>query len=389
MQPSSQDDELTMGATTMHSTKHLPTPAESASSLRQATLAAARILVVDDEQGNIDVLTRILTRAGCQAVEGTTSPEQGLRTIRDCRPDLVLLDLHMPELDGLEVLARVQPMLVDGPYLPIVFLSGDSKPEVRRNALRAGATDFITKPFDPIEVVLRIGNLLETRRLHLLQWQQNDELERRVLERTAELEESRQELLERLCRVAAYRDDATGAHTRRVGRTAVRLACELGIDDDTADLIGAAAELHDIGKVGVPDDILLKPGRLTDIEMAVMRRHAHIGGQALAGSRSPLLQLGEQIARWLHERWDGGGYPDGLKREEIPLAARIVAVVDVADALSHDRPYRPAWSDEAVCAELRAQSGLQFDPRIVDAFLRLHDRPHARAESVSEVDPGE
>lgn len=333
---------------------------------------AAHILVVDDEPANVTALLRILHRAGFTGAHGTSQAHEVIDRVRDRVPDMILLDQRMPGLDGIQLLELLQPHLAGDGHVPVVFISGDGSSAVRRAALRAGATDFIAKPFDHVEVVLRIRNLLETRWLHQHQADLASELERRVAERTGQLEAAYREVYERLCRVSAYRDDATGAHTQRVGRVSRDIAIRLGIDAEHAALIGAAAELHDIGKIGVPDEILLKQGPLSDEERAVMREHALVGARTLAGSLSPLMQLAEQIARSHHERWDGGGYPDALVGEEIPLAARIVAVADVADALLHARPYRQAWTPERVRDAMQEGSGSHFDPRAVEAFLAVH-----------------
>ena len=326
---------------------------------------------MDDESRNVQFLTRLLSKYRFTGVIGTTDAAEALRNFRERGADLVLLDLHMSPVNGMQVLADLRRLSSPSEYLPVVFLSGDLSPEVRRDALAAGATDFLTKPFDPEEVVLRIRGLLLTRLLHLDLQQQNDLLELRVAERTEELEDTRLEIFERLCRVAAYRDDATSEHTKRVGRLTETLARALGVRADTARLMGMAAQLHDLGKVGVPDDILYKPGRLTDEEMDVMRRHASIGAEALSGSTSSLLKLAEQIAREHHERWDGTGYPNRLSGASISLPARIVAVVDVCDALAHDRPYRPAWPMQEVHAEIMRGAGSHFDPAVAEAFLGL------------------
>jgi len=333
------------------------------------------ILIIDDERANVLVLERILRQAGITALRGTTDPHEGLALFAERPPDLLLLDLHMPALDGFAVLEQLAPALAEDPYLPVLVLSGAADARTRQRVLASGAKDFVSKPFDRIEVVLRIRNLLETRRLHLALRQQNTLLEERVRERTADLEASWSELLERLCRAGEFRDDDTGEHTRRVGTMTERVARALGIADDDARLMGAAAQLHDLGKIGISDTILLKPGRLTPEEMAVMRTHATIGAAILAASDVPLLQLAEQIAASHHERWDGAGYPAGLAGERIPLPARIVAAVDVMDALTHDRPYRLAMTWEAAVGELHRGTGAHFDPRVVEAYLavRSHD----------------
>ena len=331
---------------------------------------SARILIVDDQTENVAVLRRVLSKAGHREVQSTTDPNQATTLFEAFRPDLVLLDLHMPDLDGFAVLEQLRALTPRATYLPILILTGDHDPLKRRRALAAGATDFLAKPFDTVEIVLRIRNLLETRHLHSLLSNQNTILEAGVRQRTRELEEAQGEILERLAAAAEHRDDDTGRHTLRVGEVSAAIAEALALSRETTELIRAAAPLHDVGKIGVPDHILLKAGSLTPEEFAVMKTHTTIGAAILAGGKSPLVIEAERIALNHHERWDGRGYPNGIGGDAIPLSARIVAVADVFDALTHARPYRPAWALDRVITEIRAQSGHQFDPTVVAAFLR-------------------
>jgi putative two-component system response regulator len=251
------------------------------------------------------------------------------------------------------------------------MLTADVSAETKQQALAFGAKDFVTKPFELTEVRLRIKNLLETRFLHLQLQGQNQLLEIKVRERTRDLEEARIESLQRLSLAAEFRDDATGQHTQRVGRVSALLAQALGLPDELVQLVRLAAPLHDVGKIGIADAILLKPGKLDPDEFRVMTTHTTIGGHILSGSQSPLLQLAEQIALSHHECWDGGGYPLGLRGEDIPLAGRIVSVADVFDALTHRRPYKEAWPAGDAAAEIERQGRSKFDPRVVEAFLKL------------------
>jgi len=330
-------------------------------------LLAARILVVDDEAPNVLLLKRALEQQGYQNVRTTSDLAE---TIVEFQPDLVLLDLLMPHIDGFGVLEQIHRLIPAGNYLPILVLTADATPETKRRALAAGASDFLTKPLDLGEVILRIRNMLQTRRLHVELQGQRQLLEERVRTRTRELEEAHIETFERLALAAEYRDDDTGQHTRRVGHTARLVASVMGLDDDDVALIGRAAGLHDVGKIGVPDSILLKPGKLEPEEFEVVKTHTMIGAKILSGSRSPLLRLAEQIALTHHERWDGSGYA-GLTRENIPLAGRIATVADVFDALTHVRPYKGAWPLERALEEVADQRGRQFDPAVVDAFLAV------------------
>ncbi|HJR34341.1 MAG TPA: HD domain-containing phosphohydrolase [Gemmatimonadales bacterium] len=337
-------------------------------------LLSARILVIDDEEANVVLMRRILERAGYATIADTSDPEEAADLCRAFQPDLILLDLHMSPLDGFGVLEQLAPVIPRASYLPILMLTGDSSTPSKKRALSLGAKDFVTKPFDVHEVLLRIHNLLVPRFMHLEMAGYNQLLERQVLERTLELEESRLEVLERLARAAEFRDDDTGQHTRRVGRIARSIAEGVGASRSEVDVIARAAPLHDVGKIGVPDQILLKPGKLTPEEFQVMQQHSSIGAEILAGGRSSLIQMAAEVARHHHERWDGSGYPAGLSGNAIPLAARVVALADVFDALAHTRPYRKAWPLDEVLAEIYRQAGAHFDPRLVDAFRRL---PHA------------
>ena len=329
---------------------------------------AMRVMILDDEPVNVELLERILTGAGLTNVETATHPADALERCARRVPDLLLLDLHMPGMDGYAVMHALGPGIrtTDGP--PVLVLTADATLGARRRALDAGARDFVAKPFDQDEVLLRVRNMLELRACEGEMACHNDELEAAVRVRTAELEASRIEILERLAIVAEYRDDDTNHHARRIGRSALALARALGAPPALLALIEPAAALHDIGKVAVPDAILRKPGPLTAEEFDVMRTHTTIGARMLAGSQSPVLQLAERIAMTHHERWDGTGYPAGLQGEEIPLEGRIVAVADVFDALTHERPYKPAWSVADALAEIRAGAGTHFDPAVVAAF---------------------
>lgn len=357
------------------------TPAEPVRALWTAApaVATARILIVDDQEQNVTVLGRILKRAGYLKVESTSDPRRAIELCESRTPDLVLLDLHMPELDGFAVLEQLRRVAAADSYLPVLMLTGDGSAEVKLRALAAGATDFLAKPFDATEVILRIRNLLETRHLYRLLRVQNTHLEARVRERTEALESSQLEILERLAEAGEYRDDDTGRHTQRVGELSAALAAAMNLPAATVEVIRRTAPLHDIGKIGIPDIILLKPSPLTASERAVMETHAEIGAKILTGGRSELIRAAEEIARHHHERWDGTGYPGGLRGNAIPVAARIVAIADVFDALTHDRPYRSAWPVAAAMAEIVAHRGTQFDPDFVDAFVGLSSEARGSA----------
>ena len=334
-----------------------------------STLRHARILIVDDEMNNVDILRRVLEREGFSRIESTTDPREAASMYVQHRPDLILLDLHMPHLDGLDVMGQLNE-IAEASYLPIVILSGDLTPEARRDALSRGAKDFVGKPFQQDELLLRIKTLLETRLLYLQIQSQNQLLEAKVRERTRALEEAQIEIIARLAAAAEFRDDNTGQHTQRVGQMSALLATQLGLPDSQVALIRRAAELHDVGKIGVPDAILMKIGKLSAQEFEVIKTHTTIGARILSGGKFPLLRLAEEIAFTHHERWDGTGYA-GIRGDDIALAGRIVTVADVFDALTQQRPYKPAWTVGDAIAEIDRQRARQFDPTIVDAFMRV------------------
>ncbi|HKP76240.1 MAG TPA: HD domain-containing phosphohydrolase [Longimicrobiaceae bacterium] len=347
--------------------------------MNEADFAAARILAADDEEVNLRLMRRVLERAGIPHFTGTTDPERVVELFQEVRPDLVVLDLHMPPLHGMEVLDRLRPLLQADGWLPVLVVSGDGSPTVRQRALAGGARDFIAKPYDPGEAVLRIRNLLEMRFLHRAVREQNRTLERAVALRTRELERAQVEVLERLAQAAELHDDETGEHVRRVAALAARIARAMGLDEAFADALRRAGALHDVGKIGIPDAILRKPGALTPAERARMNEHTTIGAAILAGGGSELMAMAERIARAHHERWDGRGYPAGLAGEAIPLEARIVAVADFYDALTHDRPYRRRRGGAEALAMVRHEAGHHFDARVVAALLALEERETAEA----------
>jgi response regulator RpfG family c-di-GMP phosphodiesterase len=334
--------------------------------------AGVHILIVDDERANVLLLERILERAGYRNIRSTTDPSLLVGLFEEFRPDLLLLDLRMPRIDGYQVLERLKSGEYQSHDLPVLVLTADATQEAKRRALSAGARDFITKPLDAHEVLLRIANMLEIRMLTMELRSQNASLEDRVRERTRELEESHVEMFERLALAAEYRDDDTGQHTRRVGKMAGLLGQELGLASNVVQTLERAAGLHDVGKIGVPDAILLAPRKLTAEEFDVVKTHTVIGAKILSGSRSPLMMMAEEIAWSHHERWDGRGYA-GAIADEIPLTGRITTVADVFDALTHERPYKEAWPLEQAIDEIVSQRDEQFDPRVVDAFVAIQE----------------
>ncbi|HKI58087.1 MAG TPA: HD domain-containing phosphohydrolase [Trueperaceae bacterium] len=335
-------------------------------------LTGLKILLVDDEETILVILKGILQRAGYTRIVTLDDPRRVLEAFMEERPDLLVLDHHMPHKDGLEVIEELRPYLPD--YFPILMLTGDERAELKETALSSGAKDFLIKPINPVEVRLRIRNLLEARYFHQQLENNNLHLEETVRQRTRELEDAHVEMLVRLAKAAEYRDDDTGEHTWRVARTCALLGQELGLAPERVDLLLRAARLHDVGKITIPDGILLKPGRLSEAEYEVVKQHTRAGAELLSGGRSPLVKLAETIALTHHERWDGGGYPRGLAGDAIPLESRLLAVADTFDALTHDRIHRKAVSPERAVEEITANSGSQFDPKAVDAFLVLFSR---------------
>jgi putative two-component system response regulator len=329
-----------------------------------------RILVVDDDPASTALLVAMLEQRGYADVFVTNNSAEAVGLCRRTQPDLVLLDLHMPEPDGLALLRRL-PDETRGVPLPVLVLTADDSRAARGDVLRAGARDFVTKPFDADEVGLRVGNLLQTRGLAATLRRHRDELEQRVARRTEELELARLETLDRLALAAEFRDDDTGEHTRRVARTACLLARALRVPEADVERLSLAAPLHDVGKIAVPDAVLLKPGKLTRAEYQLVQRHVLVGEEILGGSGSPVLQTAAEIALHHHERWDGRGYPAGLQGNEVPLPARLVAVADVFDALTHRRPYKEAWPVEKAVGEILDQAAGHFDPDVVAAFSTL------------------
>ena len=336
------------------------------------------ILVVDDTPENLHVLAGMLNERGYK-VRPVPSGKLALQAAKMTKPDLILLDLHMPGLDGFGVMEQLRPRLNEERYLPVLVVTADLSVEVRQRALGAGARDFLNKPFDAVEALLRIRNLLTTRFLYLQLDKHNRGLEATVQERTRKLEVARLEILERLALAAEFRDDNTGEHTRRVGQAERARQATRHLADDEALTIERAAPLHDVGKIGIRDAILLKAGALTAAEFQEMKRHTVIGADILAGSSGALLRTAETIALTHHERWDGTGYPSRLVDTSIPLAGRITHVADVFDAMTH--PYGDTANDrrgEAI-RHIGDQAGLAFDPDVVKAFLSLVQRESLRS----------
>ena len=317
------------------------------------------------------LLERILAKAGYGDIASTTNSVDAHALQRQFKPDLVLLDVHMSGKDGFQVLEEIVAHAGGAEHVPVLMITADDSAEVKRRALALGAKDFLSKPFDSAEVLLRLRNLLETHFLYRKLRRQNTELELKVTERTRELEQSQLEMLERLAAAVEFRDDDTGNHTKRVAQVSALLGEAIGLEATTVELIRRAAPLHDIGKVGIPDNILLKAGPLTGEEFEIMKTHTVIGSRMLSKGRSELVRFSQRVARSHHEWWDGSGYPDRVSGQAIPLEARIVAAADFLDALTHDRPYRPAWGIDDTLGEIKRRAGSHFDPTVANALLGI------------------
>ncbi len=345
------------------------------------SLLASKILIVDDDASILHLCENILRMAGYRNIKTTLDPRGVLAHFVEDDPDIMIINVMMPHLDGLQLLNLLRASTLDSHAMPILMTTALPTAERRRRALDGGAVDLIAKPFDIEDFILRVRNLLQIRLAFREMQEQNHVLFKELIERTdelalyqLELKEAQLEVIARLALAGEKHDDDTGKHTQRVAATSALLAQGLGLAPDKVEIIQRAAPLHDVGKIGVPDSILRKPGKLTAVEFQCIQQHCQLGSELLSGGRSEIVQLAERIALSHHEKWDGGGYPRGLQKEEIPLEGRILAVADVFDALTHERPYKHAWSIIEATAEIRRQSGYQFDPKIVDSFLEL---PHA------------
>jgi putative two-component system response regulator len=339
--------------------------------MTQHQLKNARILVVDDEPANVKLLEKMLEAEGYSHVVSTMDSRNVLELYQQQASDLVLLDLNMPYRDGFQIMQDLKQISGHNPA-PILVLTAQTDRESRLRALDGGARDFVTKPFDRTELLARIRNMIEVHSLQKAIREQNSILEQKVHERTRELYDTRLEIVRRLGRAAEYRDNETGLHIIRMSQISALLGQAAGMDEQEAELLLNASPMHDIGKIGIPDKILLKPGKLDAQEWATMQTHTTIGAEILSSEQnSELLEMARLIALTHHEKWDGSGYPRGLKGEDIPLVGRIVALADVFDALTSERPYKHAWSIEEALGYVKEQSGKHFEPALVEHFLKL------------------
>jgi len=333
----------------------------------------ARILVIDDEIINIEIMEILLERAGFFNLGLFTSPVEAIKHYKGSPPDLVLLDLNMPVLTGFDVIQHFDTLHNDlkTPKPPILMITALLDQEIRLKALNSGARDFLNKPFNDQEVLSRVHNLLEMHLAHKANIHYSNKLEELVSQRTEELLKTQQEIIQRLSLAAEFKDTDTGNHTLRVGLYSAILAKQLGLDSSEIEQLRLAAPMHDVGKIGIPDQILLKTGKLTQEEWETMQTHTTLGYKILKDSDSILLKNASIIALTHHEKWDGSGYPYGIKGEDIHLYGRITAIVDVFDALTMQRPYKKAWSIEDSVHFITEGAGTHFDPRIVTAFNEI------------------
>jgi putative two-component system response regulator len=327
--------------------------------------------MVDDDEDNLALLEMSIQSAGGRYLVAINSPLEAPAIYQDFKPDVVLLDLWMPPVDGFHLMREFHA--IDGAErsVPIIMLTGDESENTKQRALEAGVADFLHKDFDISELLLRLRNVLRTQQLYRQVQRQKSWLEETVKVRTRQLQSARREVLERLALAAEFRDDQTGEHTRRVGQLCAHIAHAMGEDPTFVEAIGNAALLHDLGKIGIPDGLLKKQGPLTPDERAIMQEHTLIGAAILSECTEPLMRMARELAMTHHERWDGTGYPNGLAGEDIPITGRIVAVADAFDAMISDRPYKKAMLRSEAIHEIISCSGKQFDPTVVMAFLAV------------------
>lgn len=326
------------------------------------------VLIVDDTEVNLVLFGALVKKLGNCEEHAFSQPQQALEWAASHEVDLVIVDYMMPEIDGLQFITRFRA-LAGLESVPILMITANDQKQVRYRALDSGANDFLTKPVDKVEFLARAKNMLVLSEATKHLAQRATWLAEEVRKATAEIVARERDTVIRLCRAAEYRDPETGAHILRMAHFSRLIAAGLGMSLVDQDLLLEAAPMHDIGKVGISDNILLKPGRLDADEFEIMKQHAKFGYELLKGSSSLVLQTGADIALGHHEKFDGSGYPAGLKATEIPIFSRIVAVADVFDALTSERPYKKAWTLEEAVDFLVAGSGRHFDPACVDAFL--------------------
>src|SRR3954464_5156440 len=339
--------------------------------IRVLPSAKNTVMVVDDQSTGRAILEQVVRSLDERvAVEGFARPVDAVVWATRNVSDLVLVDYMMPDMDGIELVKRLRA-LPGYEHVPIVMVTVHDDRKVRYAALDAGITDFLTKPIDARECLARCRTLLTLRRQQVVLEDRRRLLEHMVEDATREVREREKETLLRLARAGEFRDEETGYHLIRMSRYSRLIANAVGLDAEEAETVELAAPLHDIGKIGIPDQILLKPAKLDEAEWLIMRRHPLIGHEILKGSASKYVRMGALIALGHHEKFDGAGYPNGLVGDHIPFCARIVSVADVYDALTSVRPYKKAWTYDQAFDYVATQAGKHFDPRMVDAFTGM------------------
>ncbi|MDM4016106.1 HD domain-containing phosphohydrolase [Roseiconus lacunae] len=383
---------------TFHSAQGIPVPEVNAPLVlnpqaqvgRAENVPPGRIMIVDDESINVEVAKRLLGQAGHEDFVTTTDSTLAINLLHTAEPDVVLLDINMPQVDGISILSQIRSV-PRFRQLPVLILTANSHSEVKLRCLELGATDFLLKPIDPMELAPRVRNALQSKQYRdtLIKYTQN--LEGIVRKRTKQLEDTRRDAIHCLARAAELRDNDTGNHVIRVGRYAGIIARQLELSESFIGDLELAAQLHDVGKIAIPDSILLKPGKLEPEEYEVIQRHVKHGrqiiqpyvgheadlmrghvksGAEILSDENSLMRLAASIAQTHHEKFDGSGYPIGLAGEDIPIEGRITAVADVFDALSSERPYKKAMPREKCFRIMEDGRGSHFDPVVLDAFFR-------------------
>lgn len=338
----------------------------------------AKILVVDDEATNLRSLEAMLRPLGYQVILAGDG-EEALAKVRETPPDVILLDTRMPKMDGFEVARRLKGAEASQ-TIPVVMMTALNEIAERLKALAAGVDDFLTKPVDATELQTRVNSLLKVKAYNDHQRHYPGEVEAEVTRRTQNLTKALEKIkvasldtVYRLSRAAEYKDEDTGAHVERMSHYSSAIARKMGLDDDFVENILWAAPMHDVGKIGIPDHVLRKPGKLDADEWAIMKQHTTIGAEILKDASADFIIMAAAIALNHHEKWDGSGYPQGLKGTDIPLAGRIVALADVFDALTSERPYKDPFPLKKAFAIIKEGRGSHFDPELVNAFLAIED----------------
>ncbi len=338
----------------------------------QLNIHEATILVVDDEPFNLTLIDKMLSADGYQNILTTEDPREVMGIYESAQIDLLLLDVNMPHVDGFEVIEALKEKFGDQ-LSPILVLTAQSLQEFRIKALQTGARDYVTKPFDRYELIARVRNLLELQLTNRHLHEQNGALESGIQARTKELRDTQEQLVRRLIEVVEFRDTGSSIHMHCVSHISALLGRSIGLSDNDVDLLFRASQLHDLGKIGIPEVVQTKPGPLDDQEWELMKTHTQIGADILVGKESDFMVAAHEIALNHHEKWDGSGYPCGLSGEQIPILAQLVGIADVFDSLVSKRSYRYAWPVEKAVEYIKTQSGKHFQPELVEKFIEHAD----------------